>query len=151
MLPAHRRRQLQLPCRSVLPHKDNVNFVGRENVLSRIYNVLRPEKPSGTPDTQSVFVLSGLGGVGKTQIAIRFAVDHMLSFQVVLFAHAQDPRSLLDDFARFSVDLGLVDRDEPDQYHCCKELKKWFEETGKCESSQGPRLVLTTLKTLHGS
>jgi len=111
--------------------------MGREDILSRIYSVLRPDKPHGTPITQSVFVLCGLGGMGKTQIAIRFAADYMHCFQVVLFAHADEPANLLNDFARFAVDLGLVDRDEPDHLYCCEELKKWLEETGKSAFPQG--------------
>src|SRR4051794_23839253 len=79
-----RTPRLQLPCRSTLPRKENLNFTGRNDVLSAIYNVLRPDKPDGTSSTQSVFVLCGLGGVGKTQIAIRFAIEHMQSFEVVL-------------------------------------------------------------------
>ncbi|KAK0611224.1 P-loop containing nucleoside triphosphate hydrolase protein [Immersiella caudata] len=117
MLPYRRPRQLQLPCRSVLPHKNNVNFVGREDVLSQIYSALRPDKTDGPSNTQSVFVLCGLGGVGKTQIALRFAAEYMHCFQVVLFAHADKPESLLDDFVNFAVKLGLVDENEPDQLH----------------------------------
>ncbi|KAK4443298.1 protein SERAC1 [Podospora aff. communis PSN243] len=131
MLQAQTSRQLHLPYRSALPHKDNINFTGRQGVLSRMHDVLRPNKPQGTPSTQSVFVLCGLGGLGKTQIAVRFAMDHTKDFEVVLFARASDSTKLRNDLARFSAELGLVDPNQPDEYDCCEELKKWLEETDK--------------------
>jgi hypothetical protein len=130
MTTSPRARQIRLPCRRVLPHKENLNFMGRVDVLSHVYSVLRPDKPDGNSNAQSVFVLCGLGGVGKTQIEIRLAMDYMDSFQVVLFAHADEPANLLNDFARFAIDLGLVDQEEPDYLYCCEQLKKWFEEAG---------------------
>ncbi|EAQ85334.1 hypothetical protein CHGG_09348 [Chaetomium globosum CBS 148.51] len=121
-------RKLNLPCRSILPHKENLNFTGRSDILAQIYEVLRPDKPEKS-NSQAVFALCGLGGVGKTQVAIRFALEYMESFAAVLFAHADESTNLLGDFARFAVDLGLVDEDEPDHLYSCEQLKKWFEET----------------------
>lgn len=134
-----RTRQLRLPCRSILPHKENLNFVGRSDILLRIYRMLQPDKPGNKPNTQSVFALCGLGGVGKTQVAIRFAMEYMSSFQAVLFAHADEPANLLGDFARFAVDLGLVDPEESDRLYSCEQLKKWFEETGKSSAWSASR------------
>ncbi|KAK0730143.1 hypothetical protein B0H67DRAFT_560920 [Lasiosphaeris hirsuta] len=124
-----RTRQLRLPCQTILPHKENLNFTGRSDVLAHIYSVLKPDKPDGKPNAQAVFALCGLGGVGKTQVAIRFAKDYESSFQAVLFAHADEPANLIADFARFAVELGLVDQEEPDYLYSCDQLKKWFEET----------------------
>ncbi|KAH8203220.1 hypothetical protein TruAng_002625 [Truncatella angustata] len=104
---------------------------GKSDILDHIYSVLNPDKPGQKPTKQAVFALCGLGGVGKTQVAIRFAMDYISSFQAVLFAHADEPTNLLNDFVRFAVELGLVDLGEPDQLYCCEQLKRWFEETGK--------------------
>ncbi|KAH6658972.1 P-loop containing nucleoside triphosphate hydrolase protein [Truncatella angustata] len=122
-------RQFNLPCQSITPHKENPNFIGRSDILDHIYSVLNPDKPGQKPTKQAVFALCGLGGVGKTQVAIRFAMDYISSFQAVLFAHADEPTNLLNDFVRFAVELGLVDLGEPDQLYCCEQLKRWFEET----------------------
>ncbi|KXX77252.1 Protein SERAC1 [Madurella mycetomatis] len=110
-------RPLRLPCRSILPHKENLNFVGRSDIILRIHSILQPDNPGNKPNAQSVFALCGLGGVGKTQVAIRFAMEYMASFQAVLFAHADEPANLLADFARFAVDLGLVDPEESDRLY----------------------------------
>ena len=130
-------RKLNLPCRSILPHKENLNFTGRSDILAQIYEVLRPDKPEKS-NSQAVFALCGLGGVGKTQVAIRFALEYMESFAAVLFAHADESTNLLGDFARFAVDLGLVDEDEPDHLYSCEQLKKWFEETGMSSVGELP-------------
>jgi KaiC/GvpD/RAD55 family RecA-like ATPase len=84
--------------------------------------------------SQKVFALCGLGGIGKTQIAIKFAKEHMDSYQVVLFAHADEITSLLEDFSRFAADLGIVDADAPNQQSSSDSLRKWLETTGKISS-----------------
>ncbi|KAL4985113.1 hypothetical protein BDW68DRAFT_189921 [Aspergillus falconensis] len=47
-------------------------FVGRENELRQLWNYLQP----GTSQRRRVAVLHGLGGIGKTQLAIHFARTH---------------------------------------------------------------------------
>jgi hypothetical protein len=44
-------------------------FIGREEELSRLWDYLQP----GSSHTRRVAVLHGLGGIGKTQLAIHFA------------------------------------------------------------------------------
>jgi len=103
--------------------------VGRASVLSSIYDRLRPNSSENTAGRPFVYVLCGLGGVGKTQVALQFAMQFNDAFQVILFAHADESVNLLNDFARFAIRLGLVDPDEQDSLYCSEQLRKWFEET----------------------
>lgn len=146
-------RRINIPYRGIFPHKENVSFTGRSDVLANIHDSLRPDRPPAKRNTQAVFALCGLGGVGKTQVAIRYAMDNFSdSYQAVFFAHADEPRNLLADFARFSVDLGIVDPNESDDLHSCEQLRKWLVETSKPRPFvDTAHLVLTCLQVSHGS
>jgi hypothetical protein len=54
--------------------------------------------PSISPG-QKIFVLYGLGGIGKTQLAINFAKDYQHEFTSVLFIDGSSKDSLLKSFA----------------------------------------------------
>lgn len=49
--------------------------------------------------SRKVFVLYGLGGIGKTQLAIKFAKDHQSEFNSTLFLDGSSEESLLKSFA----------------------------------------------------
>ncbi|ERF72769.1 hypothetical protein EPUS_09197 [Endocarpon pusillum Z07020] len=51
-----------------VPYTENADFVGREKILQRLIEILSPQH-----GRQRRAALYGLGGVGKTQIAIKYA------------------------------------------------------------------------------
>lgn len=57
------------------------DFVGRETELDELWNTLQPSRS----DSRKVAVLYGLGGVGKTQLAIKFARMHNDDFSAIFF------------------------------------------------------------------
>ena len=63
------RPSLQLPCRFVGPHIRNPEFSGRDDILKQMDSVLTLDSQQDAQLAKSprTFVLSGLGGVGKTQ------------------------------------------------------------------------------------
>ena len=85
----------------------SADFVARENVLSRIHQVLDPI--SGDLSTQRVHVVAGLGGTGKTQIALSYASSHQDTYRVVLWADADGQAKLSESFILFARELGLGD------------------------------------------
>ena len=50
------------------------NFVGREDVLSAMRQTHLTSRPR-TSNKPAITVLSGLGGAGKTQTALKFALE----------------------------------------------------------------------------
>ncbi|KAI9681249.1 MAG: hypothetical protein M1817_002531 [Caeruleum heppii] len=57
----------------LVPYTENPSFVGRHEILAKVKERLRPG-PDGQADwSQSRVALCGLGGVGKTQIALQYA------------------------------------------------------------------------------
>ena len=49
-------------------------FIGREDILEAMQQTHFGDRPSGS-NMPAISVLTGLGGSGKTQIALKFALD----------------------------------------------------------------------------
>jgi len=64
-----------------LPFQKNDNFTGRDRELAEIHEALHsPDTP--LPGRRTV-VLHGLGGIGKTQLAIQYAYIHQKDYTSV--------------------------------------------------------------------
>jgi hypothetical protein len=137
-----------LPCRSI-PLQRNPGFFGRETILYKMETALCPgERLPGSTSTQkgvNSLILQGEGGVGKTQIAVEFAYSNRDSFDVVLWAHADEPSKLARDFNRMAIKLGLVSENSAearDHLFTRDLLKAWlmqplksYETPGKAEGA----------------
>ncbi|KAF9252092.1 hypothetical protein DTO013E5_886 [Penicillium roqueforti] len=103
----HTSHGTHIPCYVMTPFEDNPNFVGREKTLTAIHDALAPGSPSVG---QRVFALTGLGGMGKTQTAVRYAFSQMeVTYKIVLWAHADGQSKLSESFSLFASELGLGD------------------------------------------
>lgn len=70
-------------------------FVGRASYLASIQSALLPF----TGPKRKVVVLHGLGGIGKSQIAIEFAKKHRSDYTAVLWLNAKTEDTLKRSFA----------------------------------------------------
>ncbi|KAJ5201210.1 hypothetical protein N7449_006013 [Penicillium cf. viridicatum] len=71
------------------------NFVGRQDELDNLWQFLQPtDSPS-----RKVAILHGLGGMGKTQLAIRFARDHRDKFTAIFWLSGKDRDTLLQSLS----------------------------------------------------
>jgi hypothetical protein len=52
------------------------NFVGREGLLLRLKAKLLPKDDGQKEAKRRIFVMHGLGGTGKTQVALKFAEEN---------------------------------------------------------------------------
>lgn len=87
----------------------NPHFTGREALLDRIFHRLE-----GQPDTVAVETVYGLGGVGKTHLAIEFAHRFADSYTVVWWINAEEPTFIPSQLARLNTELGLPARASAD-------------------------------------
>jgi hypothetical protein len=71
------------------------NFVGRQDELDNLWQYLQP---TNSP-SRKVAILHGLGGMGKTQLAIRFARDHKDDFTAIFWLNGMDRDALLRSFS----------------------------------------------------
>ena len=54
-----------------------------------------------------IFAISGMGGIGKTQLAAEFALSHLEHFDAVFWLHADNTSKLAKDFGDISIALSL--------------------------------------------
>lgn len=71
-------------------------FVERPTEIAELERVLLPKRQSYR---QKTFVLHGLGGIGKTQLAVEFARKHHRKFSTVFWLDGSSENSLIQNIA----------------------------------------------------
>ena len=79
----------------------NPHFTGRDALLERLHENLAPG------ETSLVHALHGLGGVGKTQLAVEYAFRYASEYDIVWWFEAEQPTLVPDQFALLAERLGL--------------------------------------------
>lgn len=86
----------------------NSNFTGRRELLDQIHDALGQH-------TQSALVpqpLHGLGGIGKSQIAVEFAYLHQYDYELVWWIQADDEQSIRRSLTSLAKRLALAESDD---------------------------------------
>lgn len=109
------QRAVKLPCYFTGPYTSpNPHFQGRSDTLQMIDRVFRcvPGAPAVATTSVVGFMVCGLGGVGKTQVAVSYMFSRKECFQAVFWLQA-DQRGKLDDaFKKIATQLGLEVSDD---------------------------------------
>lgn len=71
------------------------NFVGRQGELDQLWQYLQPTDSR----SRKVAIIHGLGGMGKTQLAIRFARDHKDDFTAIFWLSGKDRGTVLQSLS----------------------------------------------------
>ncbi len=99
-----------LPPHWNVPHNRNPNFTGRAEILDSLHNALT----SGTHATLTQ-AMAGLGGVGKTQLALEYAYRYADLYDIVWWIRSEDPSTLASDYAALARKLDLPEKDAAEQ------------------------------------
>ncbi|MBO4273002.1 FxSxx-COOH system tetratricopeptide repeat protein [Microbispora triticiradicis] len=81
----------------------NRAFVGREDHLAVLQAQLAPEKVA------VITAVHGIGGVGKTQLALEYCHRFRDNYDVVWWVHAEHPSLIADQLARLARQAGWVE------------------------------------------
>src|SRR5437764_11320266 len=81
-----------LPAIWNLPFARNPFFTGREKVLEQLHSQLHTAQTVVALSQPQA--ISGLGGIGKTQLAIEYAYRYRSEYQAVLWARAETTEAL---------------------------------------------------------
>ncbi|KAK3348926.1 P-loop containing nucleoside triphosphate hydrolase protein, partial [Lasiosphaeria hispida] len=112
----------------MVPVSNNPLLTGRESIIKRMRDFFFGSDHS----TQKRLVLTGLGGVGKTQIATAFAYDSYskMRYSTVLWFFAVEKQELVKSFTQVAKSLGLY----PEMPPIALALLQWLsrEQTSKC-------------------
>jgi tetratricopeptide (TPR) repeat protein len=112
--PGHQHEEVNSPLQQKslsipnnLPYGGNPRFIGREAELAQLHEQLQGNDPI------SIFAIAGLGGVGKTELALQYAYQH-LSLQtypggICWVGARQDVGTQILGFARSTLGLPIPD------------------------------------------
>ena len=120
-----------LPPGSRLPFGRNALFTGREDSLKRLARALVHDEAPSALVTQAV---AGMGGVGKTQLAVEFGYRYGRFFYGVHWLNAGSPAGLGAEVAACGAAMGLELWPEKQPEQVARTLGAWRRS--------GPRLVV---------
>ena len=103
-------------------------FVGRNEQLRQLGEVLEGESAGAI--TQ-VHAIHGMGGVGKTQLAARFAREHRADYDVVWWLRAEQSATLRADLAELATELGLDEASGEDEAQAVVAALRWLERSAR--------------------
>src|SRR3954447_25642494 len=108
----------------MVPRRPAPDFVGRAAELAALEQALTASGRSALTRPVSVH---GLGGVGKTLLAVEFAYRHADAYDAVFWLAAENPTTLAPAFAELARELALPEAGEPDQNVRIAAVLRWLE------------------------
>lgn len=115
-----------------IPHPMNTKFTGRHDILEKLDTAI--VDLAGSQASLRSIALFGLGGVGKTHIAIQFAYQNLDKFDVVLWVAADNAISIGQSLKIVAESLNLFGAgdDTKDAAAAIWKVKNWLGSTSKC-------------------
>jgi tetratricopeptide (TPR) repeat protein len=107
-----------------IPYRSNVFFTDRDEILSTIAASFSTAQAPHPP----VLALIGLGGMGKTQVALAYSYLYARSYQVILWLDASSRDHLSMDVRAQADRLSLPVEDSVDESHLFDAFKRWLQE-----------------------
>jgi len=132
---------------------ENCNFVGREYLLEKLKQEIEKGK-----DSQNIIVLYGTGGMGKTQLALKYVYQQYRNYSSVFFVNTASVQTTIlgftqilqwlvqrhgqisNDYAHIGQLLNMAGKldpagcftitSEPEEQHVVRAVKQWFAAPG---------------------
>ncbi len=123
-----------------VPYSRNLYFTGRDSLLEQLHQQLAHEHRMAL--SQST-VLSGLGGIGKTQTAIEYAYRHVHDYIALFWIGAETAERLASSFVTLAETLHLPERRESDQQKVVGAVLRWLS------THQGWLLIFDNVEELE--
>ena len=99
----------RVPCIMMGSLQRNKMFYGREEILEQLDRGLLPNPDQGEKHRPRPVILHGMGGIGKSEIALEFVYSRHNQFDAVFWTRADNSASLEADFAQIAIQLGIND------------------------------------------
>src|SRR5271168_3630796 len=89
----------------MMPYDRNPQFVGRDDILSLLRQKLEETNPKQYSHRLAIY---GMGGVGKTQVAIEYVYQRENDYDDVYWISAADQTTLLSGFQEIGAKTGCL-------------------------------------------
>jgi transcriptional regulator with XRE-family HTH domain/tetratricopeptide (TPR) repeat protein len=133
-----------------VPHQRNLFFTGRDLLLDELRRRL-----SSSAIAPTVLALTGLGGIGKTQLAVEYAYRFKEAYRAVLWLYADTPGRLMASCVDVATYLDLPEKNAQEQQITVSILQRWLGENPGClivlDNVDDPRTVSDFLSRLGNS
>ena len=111
-----------------LPFTPNPFFTGRKSYLKQLVHFFH-ESGSVVPKQPIVISISGLAGIGKTQLALAYAYHcYPNIYRAVLWVNAADERTLETSYGSLAQTLDLPEKDEQKLGLRVKAVRQWLAD-----------------------
>ena len=99
-----------------VPYPPNPFFIGQEALLTRLADTIKTQPQA----------ISGLGGIGKTQMAVEYAYRHQQDYQAIFWVRADTHEALVSGFVALAELLNLLEKNERDQTVTMQAVMHWL-------------------------
>ncbi len=106
-----------------VPYQHNPFFIGRQELLEAIDQHLHAEQAVVPFQT---LALHGLGGIGKTQVALEYAYQYGQRYQAVFWIEAETVETLQASFLQLANILELPERLQEKQEQIVAAVQRWL-------------------------
>jgi tetratricopeptide (TPR) repeat protein len=114
---------IALPPYWYVPLPRNPFFTGREEILEALHTQLGIKQAVALTQSSA---LHGLGGAGKTQIALEYAYRHALEYSAVFWIASETEESIVFSLLRIAEVLQLPEREEQEQQRVVTAVQRWL-------------------------
>jgi hypothetical protein len=118
---------VNLPC-FMIPYGLNLRFFGRAAELHTVKETLDPNTNSAQ---LRVIAIHGLGGVGKSQLALHYANTSMKVYEVIAWIPVETQIKLVQALSSLATKLGLIKETSEDDYQSVQKVRDWLNTSEK--------------------
>jgi hypothetical protein len=112
-----------------LPVAKNTRFFGRQTILQQIDNYLQPSSKNHGLSSLAIY---GLGGVGKTQIALAYAYEKLFELDAVFWIPAETELGMKQAFTNIAIESLKLQNARPQAHQENLVLvMSWLQMTSK--------------------